>query len=202
MTEIFFCDLCNESVPLSDLDGGRAFRIKGRVVCATCNLTMTIAGGPVVLGPPRETIYCVGGEATMTVAAAGDGLLYLWQRFDEDDQVWEDLFDQTYDDGSIAMGTHTATLHVSNLARTAAGLFRVLVSNACGSVTTPSAPLHLCSSDFNCDGLVESQDFELFVVAYDEVLVPPAEARFDINEDGVVELDAGALGQLARCLVQ
>lgn len=51
MTEILFCDLCNESVPLSDLDGGRAFRVKGRVVCATCNLTMTQPAGAPALTP-------------------------------------------------------------------------------------------------------------------------------------------------------
>lgn len=51
MTEILFCDLCNESVPLSDLDGGRAFRVKGRVVCATCNLTMTQPAGAPAITP-------------------------------------------------------------------------------------------------------------------------------------------------------
>ena len=30
--KIDFCDLCNESVPLSDLEAGRAVRVKGRVV--------------------------------------------------------------------------------------------------------------------------------------------------------------------------
>lgn len=157
----------------------------------TCDLSMTIAGGPVVLGPPRETIYCVGGEATMTVAAAGDGLQYLWQRFDDDDLLWEDLLDQTYDDGSIAMGTHTATLHVSNLARTAAGLFRVVVSNSCGSVTTPSASLHLCASDFNCDSFVDDADFSIFSVSYDLLICEdpamPAMCPCDVNNDGVVD---------------
>jgi HEAT repeat protein len=39
--EIHFCDLCNESVPQSDLDLGRAFLRKGRVVCAKCDAIMT-----------------------------------------------------------------------------------------------------------------------------------------------------------------
>lgn len=157
----------------------------------TCDLSMTIAGGPVVLGPPREAIYCVGGEATMTVAAVGDGLQYVWQRFDDDDLIWEDIFDQQYDDGSIAMGTHTSTLHVSNLARTAAGLFRVVVSNSCGTVTTPAALLHLCASDFNCDGFVDDADFSIFSVAYDLLIcedpsMPPM-CPADVNADGVVD---------------
>lgn len=40
MTEILFCDLCNESVPEPDLTEGRAFRIKGRVVCSACDRAM------------------------------------------------------------------------------------------------------------------------------------------------------------------
>lgn len=43
MNEIYFCDLCNESVPLVDLDSGRATRLKGRVVCATCHRAMGAA---------------------------------------------------------------------------------------------------------------------------------------------------------------
>ncbi|MDP6540876.1 MAG: HEAT repeat domain-containing protein [Planctomycetota bacterium] len=38
--EILFCDLCNESVPESDLCAGRAVRLKGRVVCASCEASM------------------------------------------------------------------------------------------------------------------------------------------------------------------
>jgi hypothetical protein len=39
--QLHFCDLCNESVPQTDLDARRATLVKGRVVCATCNEAMT-----------------------------------------------------------------------------------------------------------------------------------------------------------------
>ncbi len=39
--EIRFCDICNESVPQSDLDQGKAYIRKGRVVCATCEVSMS-----------------------------------------------------------------------------------------------------------------------------------------------------------------
>jgi len=39
--KILFCDLCNESVPQSELDEGRAFMRKGRVVCGKCDQLMT-----------------------------------------------------------------------------------------------------------------------------------------------------------------
>jgi HEAT repeat protein len=38
--EVHFCDLCNESVPQRDLDLGRAFLHKGRVICAACDVAM------------------------------------------------------------------------------------------------------------------------------------------------------------------
>ncbi|MBL8860286.1 MAG: HEAT repeat domain-containing protein [Planctomycetes bacterium] len=41
--KVHFCDLCNESVPQADLDQGRAFIRKGRIVCATCEGIMSHA---------------------------------------------------------------------------------------------------------------------------------------------------------------
>jgi len=41
MTTVLFCDICNESVPQSDLDAGRARRLKGRVVCSVCERSMS-----------------------------------------------------------------------------------------------------------------------------------------------------------------
>ncbi len=38
---IYFCDLCNESVPQIDLDRGTAVLRTGRVVCARCESAMT-----------------------------------------------------------------------------------------------------------------------------------------------------------------
>ena len=38
--ELHFCDICNESVPQSDLDRERAFLRHGRVVCAQCESAM------------------------------------------------------------------------------------------------------------------------------------------------------------------
>ena len=57
--KIHFCDLCNESVPQTDLDEERAFIRKGRVICATCDRTMSVedeaggsVGGPFGSGTP------------------------------------------------------------------------------------------------------------------------------------------------------
>jgi hypothetical protein len=39
--DLFFCDICNESVPQTDLDKGMAFRRGERVVCAACDEAMS-----------------------------------------------------------------------------------------------------------------------------------------------------------------
>lgn len=44
-----------------------------------------------------------------------------------------------------------------------------------------------CAADFNCDNIVDDLDFQLFLPAYNAVLVPPANPKFDLNDDGVVE---------------
>lgn len=75
MTDIFFCDLCNESVPLADLDGGRAFRIKGRVVCSACNVAMSQPGGGVASATPAagEPILSHGHAHAAATARGGGG---------------------------------------------------------------------------------------------------------------------------------
>lgn len=52
--KIQFCDLCNESVPESDLVAGRAQRHKDRVVCAACERSMK-GGAEDAAGPRPET---------------------------------------------------------------------------------------------------------------------------------------------------
>ena len=38
--DIRFCDLCNESVPVSDFATGTAYTLKGKVICASCERAM------------------------------------------------------------------------------------------------------------------------------------------------------------------
>lgn len=63
--KIQFCDVCNESVPVADVDEGRAVLRNGRVVCARCEAAMSasaalgsIAPAPqaaveLIVAPPR-----------------------------------------------------------------------------------------------------------------------------------------------------
>ena len=40
--KIYFCDICNESIPLTDLKDGRASTIKGKIFCGNCNPLNTV----------------------------------------------------------------------------------------------------------------------------------------------------------------
>lgn len=71
--QIHFCDLCNESVPESDLEQGRAFLRKGRVVCVSCDTAMSndaesarAGAGLVAEGAPRTL---AGGAVGVAVSA-------------------------------------------------------------------------------------------------------------------------------------
>jgi len=44
--KVYFCDLCNESIPQADLDLGRAVRRNERLICAACESAMTTAPPP------------------------------------------------------------------------------------------------------------------------------------------------------------
>jgi hypothetical protein len=66
--QIHFCDLCNESVPQTDLDAGRAARIKGRVVCARCDAAMNHA-----MDAHRRAVGAMPSSAAEWDARAGEG---------------------------------------------------------------------------------------------------------------------------------
>jgi hypothetical protein len=71
--DIHFCDLCNESVPQSDLDLGRAFVRRGRVVCASCERAMTHAVGSASHGEETPSGVAVEVEIEQAVAVlSGD----------------------------------------------------------------------------------------------------------------------------------
>ena len=86
-----FCDLCNESIPLADLDSGRAVRRNERLICAACegamsghharpDLALPAPGGM----PPAPTGSAVPAvalafSAVALVVAVGGCAYFLWQ---------------------------------------------------------------------------------------------------------------------------
>jgi len=68
--------------------------------------------------------------------------------------------------GSEIAGALTAQLTIVNAAPSDAGDYDVIVSTPCNTITSQSAPLHVCPADFNNDDLVDDADFLIFVSAY------------------------------------
>jgi hypothetical protein len=79
----------------------------------------------VITDGPASTLGYFGGPATLAVQTAGTGpLSYQWRK-----------------DGTPLSGQTGATLVFTNLAFDASGLYDVMVTNACGPATSPSAVL-------------------------------------------------------------
>ncbi len=78
--KIQFCDLCNESVPQSDIDEGRAIVRKGRVICMSCDRAMSHASAAatteasdavVVVADPSESAVVLTSDPAPARAPTG-----------------------------------------------------------------------------------------------------------------------------------
>ena len=93
---VFFCDLCNESIPQADLDLGRAVRRNERLICAACEAAMSggaplaapapVAPPPVVAprpAPPAQSSSLAAVALALAfvalVAAVGAGSYLYWK---------------------------------------------------------------------------------------------------------------------------
>src|SRR5262249_44364217 len=103
---------------------------------------------------------------------------------------WVDLVEgvNTLSDGSmfVARGTRNGQLTYADFDYPPPrGRLRLdtqcVVTNACATVTSQTATITVCNADFNCDGVVGSQDFFDFLVAFFNV-TPAA----DFNADGQI----------------
>jgi len=72
---IHFCSLCNESVPQADLDLGRAFVRRGRVICAVCERAMTHETGSSAHGTAETRDSGGMGDGQTAAATAAPALL-------------------------------------------------------------------------------------------------------------------------------
>ena len=110
--DIQFCDLCNESIPQSDLRAGRAFRQSGRWVCSTCDKAMGGGGapkkepkaaaessrdnGPAAEAPVVQRTVVAGGGAgvalgLIAILTSGAGLAFFMDRMDSSEARLERL---------------------------------------------------------------------------------------------------------------
>lgn len=92
---LYFCDLCNESIPQADLDLGRAVRRNERLICAACEGAMSggharpSVPGPApathVMGPPSShgsssvAAVALAFASVALVAGVGTGAYFFWR---------------------------------------------------------------------------------------------------------------------------
>jgi len=74
--KLFFCDICNESIPLQDIKENKSTTIKGKIFCRKCNPLNELTGGESggssgAAGPAGGLLALVALLLVMTVAGLG-----------------------------------------------------------------------------------------------------------------------------------
>lgn len=87
--KLFFCDICNESIPLQDIKDNRATTIKGKIFCRQCNPLNELTADPSVATP--AAVAAGGGSNAMlylglVVSLAASGYLLYDRQFGHDAQ--------------------------------------------------------------------------------------------------------------------
>lgn len=87
------------------------------------DIDLVIASAPVITSQPQNIDACGGATLTLTVAASGEGTLrYAWAK-----------------DGAMINGANGSSLTIPSATAATAGAYTVMVSTACGSVTSSTA---------------------------------------------------------------
>ena len=112
------------STTITASQGGNATYLPASSVAQT--LSVSAPAPPVIGTPPAGQAFTLGSAVTLSVGASGTGpLLYQWQF-----------------NGMNMAGANAAMLALTNLSATNAGAYRVVVSNAVGTVTSLPVDLY------------------------------------------------------------
>lgn len=88
--------------------------------CASTDIAVSRIGAPTIATPNTQVPFCPGTSASMSVSATpSTGVTYAWTK-----------------DGVTVSGANAATLNIASPTATNAGVYRCLVTNACGTTTS------------------------------------------------------------------
>jgi len=77
--KIYFCDLCNESIPQEDLEQNRVTSVRGKMICARCVPTIAAPpGGAAAAGPAAAPASGARGAAIVALVVALAGIYLAW----------------------------------------------------------------------------------------------------------------------------
>ena len=133
--------------------------------------TMPCPFGLQLMQSPSDVQACVGGNAVFSVEAEPSAnVAYQW--YSDEAPLPENAH---------YAGTRGPVLTIVGVTPADAGAYRCIVRTFEGSVSSGPATLTVCAADFNCDGIVNSQDFFDYVNSFFS-----HEPASDFNGDGSV----------------
>jgi hypothetical protein len=161
--------------------------------CGTINTrdaSLVLGVNPVIVILPEDRYVCPSGSATFSVGWIGTTPgTFAWQaELPRGSGTWTTLSDATFPRFAISGATTRFLTLAANPGETFPDViltnFRCVVTNPCVSTTSTSAALIVCRADFDCSGFVDTDDFTVFVAAFE---LGTDDADFD--ETGFVDTD-------------
>ncbi len=150
--------------------------------------TWELCVAPSVASQPSALAVCPAGTASLSLTASGSSpRTYRWQgEVNQSPGTWLDIADGLWPGIGTFSGSGTGTMTISGATLNAAGQYRCVVANACGSVTSDGALLTVCAADFDCDGTVDFFDYDAFVNCFEGMFCAPDKTA-DFDGDGTVD---------------
>jgi len=142
---------------------------------------------------PSDAVACISSASHYSVGNLGSGpATYVWQI---SDPFVPGGYTDLYDDENYAFdgrlltvsGSDTRNLEVIPDALGSTGSlysFRCVITSPCASATSDAATLTICPSDHDCNGFVNGDDFDAFIVVFEL-----GEAAADFDRNGFVNGD-------------
>lgn len=151
---------------------------------------------PSVTTPPDPLTVCADEPVSFSVIPGGTGpLSYHWQVRTAPD-TFIDLSEGALEGVGTVTGTQLASLSIADLVPGAAASFRCTITNACGTIASPSADLTVrseidsvctgcpeCAADYDMNGGVDGADLGAFFTDYEQGL-SCADVDFNGGIDG------------------
>ena len=110
----------------------------GTTTSNTVTLTVTVDTSislPTIITQPTSVVVSEGSDATFSIVADGDGLLYQWQI--NTDDTWQNI-----------SGANSSQYSVVAVGSLGGSIYRCVVSNAAGTVYTNTAVLNISSGEY------------------------------------------------------
>jgi WD40 repeat protein len=142
-------------------------------------------GLPAIAAGPSSQTVIVGHDVELKIVVKTgyeEGLTYQWMR---DDAPVVDGEGGASAGGGIVSGSRSAVLMISEVQQSDGGEYECVVSNTCGSTQSGTAALAVrCLADFDSTGFVDTDDFDAFVIAFEQGL-----ESADADGTGFVDTD-------------